>query len=198
MKLLALETTDKIASVAYYCDGKIDSITLDSQLRHAETVLPSVDGLLEQNGTSIADMDAFCVDVGPGSFTGVRIGVTMANAFASATGKPVIGVNSLEALAYPARRDGSVCAVIIDANNGNGYAALYDAGKCLIEPCACVIEEFLQKLPKDCVMVGTGTSQKTLPDAQHVALAALNKEGQKAVSPEYLRPSQAERMWKGK
>lgn len=198
MKLLALETSDRIASIAYYCDGLVRSASLDGSLRHAETVLPAVDELLNDNGITLGELDALVVDVGPGSFTGVRIGVTIANALASAVAKPVIAVNSLEALAQPYRSEGRACAVIIDARNGNGYAALYKGDACLIEPCACVIEEFMNKLSKDCIQIGTGTDDKRLPSAEQLVLCALNKEGCKTATPLYLRPSQAERMWRDK
>ena len=80
MKILGFETTDVIASVALYVDGNVISKTLSAEKRHAESVLPAAEELLRENGLSTADMDAFAADVGPGSFTGVRIGVTMANA----------------------------------------------------------------------------------------------------------------------
>ncbi len=198
MKILALETTDRIASVALLEGGQVTEITADGALRHAESVLPAVDELMNRCGVGLEEVDAFAVDVGPGSFTGVRIGVTMANALASAFNKPVISVNSLYALAYPFRFEQHPCAAIIDALNGNGYAALFEGERCLIEPCACVIDEFLSRAPFDCIFVGTGTENKTMPTARDVALFAEGKEGRQAASPEYLRQSQAERMWKGK
>lgn len=194
MKILAFETTDTVASVALYLDGITDGVRIDTDRRHAESVLPAAEALLDRHGLSTADMDAFAADVGPGSFTGVRIGVCTANALGAAHQKPVIAVNALEALARPFS-SGPVCAVI-DARNGNGYAALYENGSVVIPPCACVIETFLADLPQGCRMVGTGTDDPKLPDAKDVAEIAAAREGEAEISPLYLKASQAERMWR--
>ncbi|MDO4565658.1 MAG: tRNA (adenosine(37)-N6)-threonylcarbamoyltransferase complex dimerization subunit type 1 TsaB [Clostridia bacterium] len=196
MKLLALETTDRIASVALLMDGKVFNETIDSGHRHAETLLLAVERLLAGHGLEPRDMDAFAVDIGPGSFTGVRIGVTTANAFGFANDKPVIAVNSLEALALPFVRDGGLCAAVIDARNGNGYAALYRGENCLIEPCACVLDEFLKELPEGCILTGTAAEDGAMPRAESVAIIARRREGRSAVSPLYLRQAQAERLWR--
>lgn len=194
MKLLAFETTDTVASVALYVDGEVDHIDADPTKRHAETVLPAAEALLKRHHMTTADMDAFAVDVGPGSFTGVRIGVCIANALGLAHGKPVIAVNALETLAEPLNAEGSVMA-IIDARNGNGYGAVYCRGEERVAPHACVISELLKSRREDCRLIGTGTENTALPDAAAVARIAAKREGQKQVSPNYLKPSQAERMW---
>ncbi len=194
MKILAFETTDTVASVALYLDGEVFETVINTDLRHAESVLPAAEALLSAHNLSTADMDAFAADVGPGSFTGVRIGVCMANALGAAHQKPVIPVNALEALAFPYRGQ-NICA-LIDARNGNGYGAVYQSGAPLIEPCACVIDEFTAKLPKDCTMVGTGTNNPKLPSAASVARTAAERFGEKEIAPLYLKLSQAERMWK--
>ena len=193
MKILAFETTDAVASVALYLDGKIYETVIDTDRRHAESVLPAADALLSEHGLSTADMDAFAADVGPGSFTGVRIGVCMANALSAAHKKPVVAVNALEALAYPYQSE-TVCA-LIDARNGNGYGAVYRNGEILKAPCACVIADFTADLPEDCRMVGTATNDPKLPSASAVASIAANRTGEKEIVPLYLRLSQAERMW---
>lgn len=209
MKILAFETTDAVASVALYLDGTVHETVIDTNLRHAESVLPAAETLLSSHGLTTADMDAFAADVGPGSFTGVRIGVCMANALGAAHRKPVIAVNSLEAIAYRFRdvnppRD-AICA-LIDARNGNGYGAVYRyrydpaqpdgyAQTVLTPPCACVIEDFLKGLPEDCLTVGSATECRALPSAEHVARIAAYRTGEKEIAPMYLKLSQAERMW---
>lgn len=193
MKILAFETTDVVASVALYLDGAVYETVIDTNLRHAESVLPAAEALLSAHGLTTADMDAFAADVGPGSFTGVRIGVCMANALGAAHQKPVIAVNALETLAYP-YRDETVCA-LIDARNGNGYGALYRNGEAVKEPCACVIADFTADLPEDCCMVGTGTNDAKLPSAADAARIAASRIGEKEIAPMYLKLSQAERMW---
>ena len=193
MKLLAFETTDAVASVALYLDGEVFETVLSTDKRHAESVLPAAEALLSAHGLSTSDMDAFAADVGPGSFTGVRIGVCMANALGAAHRKPVVAVNALEALAYP-HADETVCA-LIDARNGNGYGALYQNGEALVAPCACVIAEFTANLPEGCRRIGTGTDNPALPSAANVARIAATRCGEKEISPLYLKLSQAERMW---
>lgn len=194
MKILAFETTDAIASVALYLDGEVFETVIDTDRRHAESVLPAAEALLSAHGISTADMDAFAADVGPGSFTGVRIGVCTANALGAAHNKPVVAVNALESLAYP-YRDQTVCA-LIDARNGNGYGAVYRNGQTVVPPCACVMDEFTANLPENCRMVGTGTDDPILPAASCVARIAAERQGEKEIAPLYLKPSQAERMWK--
>ena len=194
MKILAFETTDAVASVALYLDGETDCTVIETDRRHAESVLPAAEALLSKHGLSTADMDCFAADVGPGSFTGVRIGVCMANALGAAHRKPVVAVNALEALAAPYRGE-TVCA-LIDARNGNGYAAVYTDGETVKPPCACVIDEYTADLPANCRMVGTATNDPKLPSAEDVARLAAMREGEKEIAPLYLKPSQAERMWK--
>ena len=194
MKILAFETTDAVASVALYLDGAVDATAIDTDRRHAESVLPAAEALLARHGLTTADMDAFAADAGPGSFTGVRIGVCTANALGAAHNKPVISVNALEALAYPFP-DETVCA-LIDARNGNGYAAVYRNGEAVVPPCACVNAEFVSALPSPCRMVGTATNAPRLPSAADVARIAAARKGEAEILPIYLKLSQAERMQK--
>ena len=194
MKILALETTDAVASVALYLDGEVFETVIDTNKRHAESVLLAAVELLSAHGLSTADMDAFAADVGPGSFTGVRIGVCMANALGAAHGKPVVAVDALETLAYPYREQ-TVCT-LIDARNGNGYGAVYRNGEVLTAPCACVIADFTANLPDGCRLVGTATNDPKLPAAAAVAAIAAERTGEKEIAPLYLKLSQAERMWK--
>ena len=151
---------------------------------------------MEENGVTISQIDLFAVDVGPGSFTGVRIGVSLVNALAFAAGKKVVSVDSLETLALSAGETDRPVAAMIDARNGNAYAALYRDGTVLMEPCAIEISEFTAKLPQDAVFVGdVMAEQKTFPRAGFVALTALKHLSRAAeeADPIYLRPSQAER-----
>ena len=197
MMLLAIDTTAATATAALFRNGTlIAEREADASKKHAETILPLIDALLEENGVTIAQVDRFAVDIGPGSFTGVRIGVSLINALAFASGKPVIPVDSLFTLALSAgETERPVCAMI-DARNGNAYAALYQAGATLIEPCAVQTESFLAKLPQDAILVGDVQAEpKTYPRAKHVGVAALRhvERATQEADPIYLRPSQAER-----
>ncbi|MCE5188268.1 MAG: tRNA (adenosine(37)-N6)-threonylcarbamoyltransferase complex dimerization subunit type 1 TsaB [Eubacteriales bacterium] len=198
MILLALDTTSAVASAALFRDGRlVDERAADSGKKHAETALPLLDELLEENGVSIENVDLFAVDIGPGSFTGVRIGVSLVNALAFATGKKVVPVNALFAL-YTAsgERERPVCAMI-DARNGNAYAALYQAGVERIVSEGAEIEAFLTRVPADTAFVGdVHAAAKTYPQAEFVGRAALLRleTALDAVEPLYLRPPQAERL----
>lgn len=198
MKLLAVDTTAAVATVALF-DGEtcIRELEADGGRKHAETVAPLIDRLLSETGTPAGEIGLFAVDIGPGSFTGVRIGVSLVNAMAFALKKQIVPVDALLAL-YTACKEPSrpVCAMI-DARNGNAYAALYRAGETLRAPAATAIDAFVQTLPPDTVFYGdVNTEPPAYPRAKAVGTAALKRTGtaQDAVEPTYLRSSQAERL----
>lgn len=219
MKLLALSTSQPVASAAVLEDGRVIKLSRDDSGRtHSEMLMPTIERTLLELGLELADMDAIAVDIGPGSFTGVRIGVCAANAMAMAAGKPVIGVDSLTALYHNVYGyKGAVCA-LIDARNGNGYAALFSQGETRLAPAAVTVSECIRTLPRDVLFVGDGGAvyateiAQVLPEAvfagpdknlllaDAVALAAAEKldshQTQAYALPLYLRPSQAERVLK--
>ena len=122
MLMLSLSTSGPIASAAVIKDGQVLSREVGGHGRtHSETITPLCEKALQTAGYTPADMDAFGVDAGPGSFTGVRIGICAANAMAAAFGKPVAAASSLEGLLYGID---NACA-LLDCRNGNGYATSY-------------------------------------------------------------------------
>lgn len=199
MILLALETTAQTASVALLRDGCVlAQLTCDPTKKHAETVLPAVKTLLRQCDTTLSAVDVFAVDVGPGSFTGVRIGVCMANALAFACHRRVIAVDSLRALYQSCLPSDDLVCTIIDARNGNAYAAQYRSGVCIDPPravetgayCAALTDaRFVGDVPDLCCPAA-------YPSAAAVGLAAamLLDTAQPEARPLYLRQSQAERL----
>ncbi len=112
-------------------DTVVGECRLNVAVTHSERLLPAVDHLLRTAGRTLADVDALAVALGPGSFTGLRIGVSTMKSLAFATGKPLAGVPTLDALAWtlPFARH-PVCP-ILDAKKGEVYAALYrtDGGR---------------------------------------------------------------------
>ncbi len=125
MNLLALETTTEACSVALVHG---DQLLVRSQLaprRHTELVLPMADELLAEAGISRRALDAIAVGRGPGAFTGVRIGVALAQGMALALNLPVVAVSSLAALALEAEADDAAILAVIDARMGEIYAASY-------------------------------------------------------------------------
>jgi tRNA threonylcarbamoyladenosine biosynthesis protein TsaB len=103
----------------------VASFVLVSGRRHAEVLMPAVDELCRRAGWAVGDLSGVAVDIGPGLFTGLRVGLATARAIASARGLPAVGVNSLEALAYPHRRRTGLVAPVVDARRGEVYWALY-------------------------------------------------------------------------
>ena len=214
MLMLCLSTSGPVASAALIKDGEVISIQRGGRgLTHSQTIMSLGEQALLSCGYSPADMDAFAVDAGPGSFTGVRIGVCAVNAMAAAFDKPVVQVSSLEGLLYGLE---NACA-LIDCRNGNGYAMVL-SHEVTLPPSAVVISELLAELPEDILIVGDGAElhhgaiAAALPSARYAednqvdaakcGLAAWAKlmadDTLKEAMPLYLRPSQAERMAKEK
>ena len=128
MKILALETSAKAVSAAVTEDGKVLTCGYqDTGLTHSRTLMPIVEGILKNTDLTLADMDVIAVAAGPGSFTGIRIGVSAAKGLAFGADKPAVGVSTLAAMARNvAHMDGLViCAM--DARRQQIYNALFQA-----------------------------------------------------------------------
>ena len=127
MNVLAIDTSGANCCCAILNEEKvIANFNINIGLTHSETLLPLIDGLFSISKLSLKDIDLFAISVGPGSFTGIRIGISTVKGFALSLNKPVISVSTLESLAYNIPYfDGIVCS-ILDARNNNVYAAIYD------------------------------------------------------------------------
>ncbi len=134
MIILALDSTAQTGAVALCRDEKLlASITLNTGNTHSETLLPSVEALLTMCGLSARDVELFACSEGPGSFTGVRIGVATVKGLAFGSDKPCIGVSTLEALAYNLRGfDGILCPVM-NARRSQVYNALFRCRDGIVE-----------------------------------------------------------------
>ncbi len=126
MKILALDTSSNVASVAVVTEDKLlGDFTLNLSKTHSQKLMPIVDGLLSNLELGISDLDGIAVSAGPGSFTGLRIGVTAAKSFAQPLDLPVIPVSTIEAMAWNLPGfDGLVCP-IMDARRGQVYTGVY-------------------------------------------------------------------------
>ena len=127
MRLLAIETTGPYCSVAMLTDGSIKEVSTKEKLNHLKTMTPMIRELFASEGCNLSDMDAIAVSAGPGSFTGIRIGVSSARALSQASGVPLISVPSLFAFGcgeYEGNLDGMVCP-LLNARRNQVYAGAY-------------------------------------------------------------------------
>lgn len=140
MRILAVDTCGKSCSVAV-ADGNGLAAEVFTRRRqtHSRHLMPMVEMALEISGIGPGEIDAYAVTRGPGSFTGLRIGMSAVKGMAMAAGKPVVGVSSLEALAMPAAIPGALVCAVLDAGKGEVYGACYrfpDGSSCG-EPGTC-------------------------------------------------------------
>ena len=223
MIILALESTAIAASVALTRDGVLlAESTVNRGNTHSETLLPMVEAIMDRLDLHISDVDVFAVSAGPGSFTGVRIGVSTVKGLAFGSGKPCVGVSSLESLAenLSVIPNALICPVM-NARRNQVYTALFRNGETglthLLPDTAIAVEELetaLAAYEEPVFFVGDGYDlvvgqirhtfrpvpvRLRLQSAASVAKVAERayQSGvfttDAALTPVYLRPSQAER-----
>ncbi|MFO1463746.1 MAG: tRNA (adenosine(37)-N6)-threonylcarbamoyltransferase complex dimerization subunit type 1 TsaB [bacterium] len=217
MRLLALDTSGASQSVALLEDERCLHESFDPQpVSHSETLLRSVDAALQTVSWRLGDLDLFAVSAGPGSFTGLRIGMSTLKGLSLATGKPAVGVSALQALALPRLVPELWVVPCLDARCGEVYAGAYRGSpediKIGLEDRAWPIEVFLQhlaELPGDKLVLGnalvayrerfsglaqTGEEQESVRASSvgRLALRAFRAGGAGILQPRYLRASEAE------
>ena len=127
MLTLAFESSAKAASVALVRDGSlISQYSQCSGLTHSRTLLPMAEDLLKNAELTLQDVDLFAVAHGPGSFTGIRIGVSTVKGLAWACDKPCVGVSTLEAMAWHGLAAGGLVCPVMDARRSQVYNALFE------------------------------------------------------------------------
>ena len=219
--MLAFESSARPASVALVRDGElIAQYSQYTALTHSRTLLPMAEAMLKNCDVQISDVDIFAVAHGPGSFTGIRIGVSTVKGLAWASGKPCTGVSTLEAMAWNGISRGGYICPVMDARRSQVYNALFEIknGKpvrlCDDRPVSLDdLANEIKAIPSPVFILGDGAAVtssyltkagipfETAPDnliwqsAWGVAMAALSKTPGDADSlkPVYLRLSQAER-----
>ena len=128
MKILALESSAKAASCAILADGvPLASAWQATGLTHSRTLLPMVQDMLRSSEIDLADVDAIAVAAGPGSFTGLRIGLATVKGLSWAADKPCIGVSTLEGMAHPLRHLEGIIVCAMDARRSQIYNAVFRA-----------------------------------------------------------------------
>jgi len=127
MKILAIETSTMLGGVSVMdeAEGLLIETRLNVKTAHSERLMTEVDHALKQAGLGISDIDVFGVAIGPGSFTGLRIGLSTVKGFSYATGKPVVSVPSLEAFAWSFPYSEYPVCVMFDARKKEVYAAVF-------------------------------------------------------------------------
>jgi tRNA threonylcarbamoyladenosine biosynthesis protein TsaB len=212
--LLSLDTTSNFASVAIRADGKIAAeVTLESTEGFAHLIFPAIDRCKNEANVELEEIDCFAAAAGPGSFTGVRVGLSAVKGLAEALGKPAIGISNLRALSSVGKNPNSLRAVLIDARRGEVYAAVYDGALRVVVPESVLpLEAWLAKLDPaasyeliSAMPIGFGRATLIEPPqflASAVALCADldGREGKwmdpSGVDANYVRRSDAELFWK--
>ncbi len=162
MKVLGLDTSTLMTSCAVIDDNKlIGEFSLSQDMSHSEKLVPMVEELLASLDLKLKDIDLFAASQGPGSFTGLRIGLATIKAFAHITDKPLVGVSTLEGLAFNLPFN-KVVVPMIDARRQRVYTGIYtwegDNLQTILEPCIMEVEKLLEELKSydDIVVNGDG------------------------------------------
>ena len=225
MKILSIDSSATCASVALYdtqADKTVGEFFINTRLTHSQTLIPMLDALMNSTKTEFSDIDYFAVNTGPGSFTGIRIGVSAVKGIAMALEKPCVGISTLESMAYNCVDfDDIIVCACMDARRNQVYNALFEVKSGFVnrlcDDRAISTDELilqLREMKKNIILVGDGAHLIDCSSDSNISLAHDNKRYQKASSvclcakdyidknnvvsasalmPTYLRPSQAER-----
>ena len=215
--LLAIDTATTAMSVALLRgDALVAELTTCDERVHSTRLLPALETLLNQAAVGLEEVRAFAVSIGPGSFTGLRIGLATVKGLAFRTGRPVAAVPTLAALAAAAPGGDAPVAALLDARRGEVYAGLYAGSEVTsLEPEAVFTpDELAARLPEHCSLaVGEGAQSAASavvarrgPLPQHAVVASAARVGRlgasllargqavaaEALVPRYLRRAEAE------
>ena len=220
MLILGIDTSTNVGTVAIYSDtkGTLGEISVNINKTHSENIMVMIDELFKLTNTTINDIDKIAVSIGPGSFTGIRIGVAVAKGLASATNCKIVGVNELDIIAGNSTSNECEICSIIDARKERGYYCTfkYENGilKQLEDYKVGELREFLETRKEiRTVYLGDGAinyknlisntvgenglfapKSLNLPRASVVAELGINNEDNLyTMEPIYLSKSQAER-----
>ncbi len=160
MKILSIDSTSITASVSITeNDDILAEKFINNGLTHSQTLMPMVEEVIAESKISIKDIDLFAVTNGPGSFTGVRIGISSVKGMADALNKPCLAVSTLEAIAYPLKNEDVIACAVMDARCNQVYCAIFDNGNRVCDDKAILIDELgeeLKQYNKKIVFIGDG------------------------------------------
>ena len=149
--------------MALVVDGKVQAaLSLDHGETHSRFLLEAVDSILKLNRMAVSDIDAYAVTRGPGSFTGLRIGISTVKGLAFAAGKPIVGISSLEALAHQAGGDAPLVCPMMDARRNEVYWRIYHRQDGLLithmEEQVGPVEHMADRIDRPCVVIGNAAT----------------------------------------
>ncbi len=196
MKLtLAIDTaTDQVGVALGGPDGIVAELSLRQGRRHGEVLAPAIESVMRLSGGSLEQVQQVAVDVGPGLFTGLRVGVATAKALASALDLPVVACTSLDILAHPHRMSGGPVASLVDARRGEIFWAMYqpdlegDAMVQTTEPAVCNPDAVRVAL-EEAVREGGAPILVTGDGARRYADQLAAVQGLRMAGPEHDHPS---------
>ena len=185
MKILAVDTATKSCSVAIIEAGSLSAeVTTLKDQTHSKHLMELIDKGLGMSGFSAADLDGLAVTIGPGSFTGLRIGISTIKGMAHALDKPVVGISSLEVLAWQCADRSHLICPLLDARKSEVYSATYrytnDTLTRKSPENASAPEAAVQKIKEPCVLIGSGAQlyrkrlSMVLGDLAHFAPVSQN------------------------
>ncbi len=142
--ILSIETSTRVFSVSLFEDSEIANIELKYDVTHSQNIVSTVEFLLRSINKSINDVDEIYTGCGPGSFTGIRIGLSFANTVYQSTGIPVLGIPSLDLLAFEGGKWYNPAVSFIKSRRDEVYAAFYNSGKRITEYLALTKQDLLK------------------------------------------------------
>ena len=162
-RIILIETSTALCSVALAEDGAIvDYRESSAPKAHASLTAVFIQDMLSERGLSISDCDAVCVSMGPGSYTGLRVGVSTAKGLCFGSGKPLLAVGTLDTLVAQADSDARFIIPMVDARRMEVYTAVFENGIQLTETAPVIIDEnsfaeYLEQGP--CLFIGDGAGK---------------------------------------
>jgi tRNA threonylcarbamoyladenosine biosynthesis protein TsaB len=155
VRVLGIETSGERGGTALL-DGEqiLGTRLFEKGMVHGREIAPSIEAILKDAGLAVAAIDLLACDIGPGSYTGLRVGLAAAKGLALALRKPLVGVASLDAMADAARDLARVLCPAIDAKWGQIYGAVYEDGRRVTEYLAEKPDVFVTRIPKDALVLG--------------------------------------------
>ncbi|MBR5227207.1 MAG: tRNA (adenosine(37)-N6)-threonylcarbamoyltransferase complex dimerization subunit type 1 TsaB [Clostridia bacterium] len=150
MNILAIDTTTKKANVALKTNNEIVINSIDNEITHSEKLLPLIDKTLKDNLVNLKDIECLACTTGPGSFTGIRIGLATAKAIAKVTNAKIFAIDSLELLAHSSlnniKAETNIIVSLIDAKNTRAYCRFYSYKNSTIYPICDATNKYISDI----------------------------------------------------